>query len=123
MFDSDVALQTFFLFCFKFAFRFVTMMVGAPFALPLGAHSLNIPPAQRVSNGGVEVNFSDVAVAVRDSFKSLVTVLTTWPRSGVFINLMNLQLFQSFVKPSTRTDKWLFSMKFLVLIQLIDPWG
>ena len=116
MFDSDVALQTFFLFCFKFTFRFVTVMVGAPFALSLGAHSLNIPPAQRVSNGGVEVNISDVAVAVRDTFESLVTVLTTWPRSGVFINLMNLQLFQSFVKLPTRTYERLFNMEFLVLI-------
>ena len=92
------------------------MMVGAPFALSLGAHSLNIPPAQRVSNSGVEMDISDVAVAVRGTFKSLVTVLTTWPRTGVFINFVNLQLFQSFVKLPTRTDKRLFNMKFLVLI-------
>ena len=116
MFDSDVALQTFFLFCFKFAFRFVTMMVGAPFALPLGAHSLNIPPAQRVSNCGVEMDISDVAVEAEGIFKCLVTVLTTWPRTGVFINFVNLQLFQSFIKLPTRTDKRLFNMEFLVLI-------
>ena len=92
------------------------MMVGAPFALSLGAHSLNIPPAQRVSNGGVEVNISDVAVAVRDTFERLVTVLTTWLRSGVFVDFVNLQLFQSFVKLPTRTYERLFNMEFLVLI-------